>query len=133
MNAQHITSIASIDAFFASSLPGLAMCRAVTRMVAAIGPADVRVTKSQVSFRRRRAFAWVWQPGMYVRSDVPAVLSIALPHYDPSPRFKEVIPVTPGWWMHHLELRDGSRIDAEVRGWLTAAWDAADQVTREER
>lgn len=104
---------------------GLAVCRAVQDAVAAIGEAGVRVTRSQVAFRRRRGFAYVWRPGQYVRSDVPAVLSIALPRAVVSIRVKEVAHPSPGVWMHHVELGGPAEVDDEVVGWLTEAWAAA--------
>ena len=57
-------------------------------MVAGLGEASVATTKSQVAFRRRRGFAYAWRPGQYVTSDVPLVLSIALPHAVDSGRIK---------------------------------------------
>jgi hypothetical protein len=42
-------------------------------------------------------------------SDVPAVLSIALP---------SVVHPSPGVWMHHLELRGIGDVDDNVCGWL---------------
>ncbi|VXC23068.1 hypothetical protein ARTHRO9AX_220294 [Arthrobacter sp. 9AX] len=65
-------------------------------MVSGLGPVEVRVTKSQVSFRRRRGFAYVWRPGAYVRSAVPVVLSLALPCEEASPLFKEIAHPPPG-------------------------------------
>lgn len=62
----------------------------------------------------------MWRPAQYVRSDVPAVLSIATPQRLESPRFKEVVHPAPGTWMHHLEVREPAAIDAEVREWLRA-------------
>jgi hypothetical protein len=117
----------TIDTFFEGSTEGLALFRAVASLVEALGGAEVRVTTSQVSFRRDRSFAWVWRPGRYVRSDVPAVLSIALPRHDPSPRFKEVAHPSSRWWMHHLELRDVAQLDDEVCGWLAEARAAAER------
>ena len=113
------------EQFFAGSPSGLALYRAVAGVISSIGPAEVRVTKSQIAFRRRRGFAFVWRPGQYVRTDVPAVLSFGLPREVHSPRFKEVVHPAPGVWMHHLELRDQSQVDAEVRGWLAAAYESA--------
>jgi hypothetical protein len=104
---------------------GLAVCRAVEQTVSAIGDASVAVTKSQVAFRRRRGFAYVWRPGQYVASDVPAVLSIALPHEVVSDRFKEVVHPSSHVWMHHLELGDAAQVDDEVRAWLQEAYAAA--------
>ncbi|WP_183101083.1 DUF5655 domain-containing protein [Nocardioides pelophilus] len=110
---------------FAGSPEGLELYDAVARAVADIGEATVRVTKSQVAFRRRKGFAYVWRPGMYVRSNVPAVLSIALPRALESDRFKSVVHPSAHVWMHHLELTEKSQIDDEVRGWLLAAYDDA--------
>jgi hypothetical protein len=48
--------------------------------VSTIGDASVIVTKSQAAFWCRKGFAYVWRPGQYVDSDVPAALSIAQPY-----------------------------------------------------
>lgn len=115
----------AIEAFFDGSPRGLVLCRAVAEAVHSIGHADVRVTKSQVAFRRRRGFAYVWRPGRYVRSEVPAVLSIALPIRLDSDRFKSVVHPAPKVWMHHLELTDAAQIDDQVLGWLSDAYASA--------
>jgi hypothetical protein len=86
---------------------------------------EVRVSRSQVSFRRRRGFAYLWRPGAYVKSEVPVVLSLPLPYEAESPRFKEVAHPSPGIWMHHLELLDGSELDAEAAEWMRQAYDFA--------
>jgi len=104
---------------------GLAIFRRVQQAVSAIGEASVAVTRSQVTFRRRKAFAFVWRPGQYVSSGVPAVLSIAMPHEVTSNRFKEIAHPTPTVWMHHLELRDVSEVDDQVCGWLANAHENA--------
>ena len=90
-----------------------------------IGEASVAVSKSQVTFRRRKAFAFVWRPGQYVSSGVPAVLSIAMPQEVTSDRFKEIAHPAPTVWMHHLELRGVSEVDDQVRGWLVNAYENA--------
>ncbi len=114
-----------LEEFFDGSPEGRALYDVVERAVAGFGDVTVTVTRSQVAFRRRRGFAYVWRPGQYVRSDVPAVLSIALPHDVGSPRFKSVAHPSRGVWMHHLELRDAAQVDDEVRRWLRAAYDDA--------
>lgn len=103
----------------------LAVCREVQHVVSAIGAGSMRVTKSQVSFRRRKAFAFVWRPGQYVASDVAAVLSICLPEELSSGRFKEIAHPAPTVWMHHLELRGVRAVDDDVRGWLALAYENA--------
>lgn len=109
------------EELFAGHPDGLALYEVVARAVAEIGPSDIRATKSQVAFRRRAGFAFVWRPAQYVRSEVPAVLSIALPREIASPRFKEVAHPSATVWMHHLELTSAEQVDAEVRRWLTEA------------
>ncbi|WP_346927070.1 DUF5655 domain-containing protein [uncultured Arthrobacter sp.] len=110
---------------FSGSPRGLELFHAVEAMLAAPTPPAVRATKSQVAFRARRGFAYLWWPGRYLDSDVPAVLSIALPRRIGSARFKEVVNPSPGVWMHHLELHAVDELDAEVAGWLREARAAA--------
>lgn len=111
--------------FFAGHPEGLAIYAAVAAVIRTLGESEERVSRSQIAFRRRRGFAFVWRPAQYVRSDVPAVLSIATRQRLESPRFKEVVQPVPGTWMHHLEVRDPAAIDAEVRSWLELAYDGA--------
>ena len=99
---------------------------AVLRAAEGIGEVSVKATRSQVAFRRQRAFAWVWRPGQYLKGRVaPLVLTIALPWRDESPRWKQIVEPTPGHFTHHLELQDPADVDSEVEGWLRAAWQAA--------
>jgi hypothetical protein len=97
--------------------------RTVRRLLEEIGDVDVRITSSQASFRRRRGFAYVWTPSAWTDApDDVVVLSIALDHAIPSPRFKQVLEPAPGRWMHDLEVRSPGEIDDEVAGWLAQAW-----------
>ncbi|MDZ4090074.1 MAG: DUF5655 domain-containing protein [Arthrobacter sp.] len=110
---------------FDGSPRGLDLFHAVEKLLAAPTPPAIRATKSQVAFREKRGFAYLWWPGRYVASEVPAVLSIALPRRIPSARFKEIVNPSPGVWMHHLELHSEEELDAEVAGWLLEARAAA--------
>lgn len=110
---------------FSGSPRGLELFHAVEAMLAAPTPPAARATKSQVAFRERRGFAYLWWPGRYLDSDVPAVLSIALPRRVESARFKEVANPSPGVWMHHLELLTADDLDREVLDWLREAREGA--------
>jgi hypothetical protein len=110
---------------FAGHPEGQAVLDAVTAAVSGLDGVSVRATRSQVALRRRRGFAFVWRPGQYVASDVPAVVSVALPREVASARWKEVVHPSAGVWMHHLEVRDPAEVDDEVAGWLREAWAAA--------
>ena len=92
-------------------------------IIQSIGTAEIRVTKSQVAFRRNKAFAWVWIPGKYLRrKSAPLVLTFGFHQKDASSRWKEIVEPTPGRFTHHLELYSPNDIDDEVREWLREAW-----------
>ncbi len=115
-----------LDAFFAHHAPSRPLFDAVRAAVEAIGPSEVRVSTSQVAFRRRRVFAWAWLPGQYLHGPhAPLVLTVTLRRRDPSPRWKEVVEPAPSRFTHHLEVRTVAEIDDDVRGWLREAWQQA--------
>ena len=94
--------------------------------VADLGPFEIRTSKSQIAFRRKRGFAYLWLPGQYLRAPhADVVLSIALERHDRSTRFKEVVQPSPGRWMHHLELHGPDEVDEQVVDWLREAADQA--------
>ena len=116
----------TLDEFFAGQPDSRRIFETLRSAVDALGPAQIRVTKSQVAFRRRRAFAWAWMPGVYLRGKhAPLVLTLSLPRRDSSLRWKEIVEPAPGRFTHHLELRSTADIDDEVRSWLQEAWAAA--------
>lgn len=116
----------TVDEFLTGCEESRQLFEAVREMIATVGPADIRVTKSQVAFRRRTGFAFVWMPDMYLgRGDVPLVLTVGLRRRNDSPRWRQVVEPAHGRFTHHLELRAVSDVDHEVRSWLEEAWDAA--------
>jgi hypothetical protein len=107
--------------YFAGSSLGLAVHE---RVLAVLAPYDVqvRVGRSQVAYRRRRGFAWLWLPGRYLaRPSAELVLSVGLGRHDRSPHFKEVVHPARAHWIHHLEVRTAEDLDDEVAGWLREA------------
>lgn len=96
--------------------------------IEALGQVELRVTKSQIAFRRAKAFAWAWVPAKHLRRSnlAPLVLTLSFAARDGSPRWKEIVEPAPGRFTHHLELRSETEIDGEVRCWLRQAWEAAD-------
>ncbi len=116
----------TLEEFFAGQEPSKQIFEAVQQAIEAIGPAELRISKSQVSFRRRRAFAWVWMPGQYLHGkNAPLVLTLSFRQRDKSPRWKEIVEPAPGRFTHHLELYSTADVDNEVRSWLQNAWIAA--------
>lgn len=97
--------------------------RAVKELLEPIGPVGIRTTRSQVAFRRRRGFAYLWLPVAWARgAGVLVVLSIALTRQDPSPRWKQVAHPARDIWMHHLEVHTLGDLDDQVRAWLSEAY-----------
>jgi hypothetical protein len=113
---------AGVAEFFADHPLGVEVFDRVWPVVATWPDTAVRISRSQVALRRRRAFAWLWMPGRWLtRPEAEVVLSVSLGRPDPSPRFKEVVHPAPAHWMHHLEIGDVADLDDEVAGWLREA------------
>lgn len=115
-----------LDDFFAGQEQSNRIFETLHSAVATFGPVTVRVTKSQIAFRRQKAFAWAWMPGKYLRGKhAPLVLTLSLKRRDSSPRWKEVVEPAKGRFTHHLELFSATDVDSEVISWLHEAWEAA--------
>ncbi|WP_236828388.1 MULTISPECIES: DUF5655 domain-containing protein [unclassified Blastococcus] len=120
-------SRAASEEHFAGSPLGLAVLGRVREVVATLGGAEERASRTQVAFRRRRGFAYLWLPGRYVRHpSAEVVLSLVLGREDPSPRFLEVAHPAPAHWVHHLGLARATDVDDEVVTWLAEAAARAD-------
>lgn len=100
---------------------------AVRAAIVRFGGVEVCPTKSQIAFRHRTAFAWVWVPEQYLRGDglPPLVLTVGLRRHSHSSRWKQVVEPHRGRFVHHMELREESQLDTELLGWLREAYDEA--------
>lgn len=110
------------EEFFDGSETGLAVFAAIAAVIADLDGVVMRISKSQIAFRTGRGFAYVWRPSRYLKTNVPVVLSIALPVRVDSPRFKSIVNPARDTWMHHLELRESADVDHEVAEWLRMAY-----------
>jgi len=118
--------VLTLEEFFGDHDESRQLFDALLRLVNEMGPCEYRVTKSQIAFRRKKAFAWAWMPGKYLRRKAaPLVLSLSFPNRDPSPRWKQIVEPARGRFMHHLELYSTDNLDGEVAAWLRSAWMAA--------
>ncbi len=113
----------TVDEFFEGRPEAREIFTALQDAVDATGSAEMKVSKSQVAFRRRTGFAFAWTPDRYLSgTTAPLVLTVALRHRDGSPRWKSVVEPTPGRFTHHLELHEPEEVDSEVLAWLREAW-----------
>jgi Domain of unknown function (DUF5655) len=115
-------------ASFFSGRPDAFQLFEVIRALDIMDQVELRVSKSQVAFRRGRDFAWVWTPDRWLRGKTAPrlVLSVALPRRDNSTRWKQVVEPRPGQWMHHLEIWSATDIDGEVQSRLREAAESAE-------
>lgn len=128
-DAERMAVPGSPEAFFAGEPVAVGTWRVVHGVLAALGPVDVRVSRSQVALRRvsprGAGVAYLWVPGRYLGRGAPVVVSVVLGRQDGSPRWKEVVHPSPRHWMHHLEVTAPEQVDDEVAGWLREAWEHA--------
>lgn len=119
-------ALTAVGPFLAGTELGATAFGWMCGVVAGLGPATVRLTATQVAWRHRVGFAWLWLPGRWLaqpRAEV--VLSLGLRQRLDSARFAEVVEPYPGRFMHHLELRSPQDLDATLAGWVSAAYAAA--------
>lgn len=114
-----------LASYLADHPDSAALLDALRAALAAVGPTEEVVSRSQVAFRRRRTVVVAWAPGQYLGHGAPLVLTLSFDERDPSPRWKEVVEPHPGRFTHHLELERAEDLDDEVRAWLRRAWEAA--------
>lgn len=118
----------TLDESFTGGVLARRIFDALRVTIADIGASDLKVTKSQIVFRRRRAVAWAWIIGRYLRGDrAPLVLTIALSREDMSKRWTQIISPAIERYPHRLELQGPEEIDLEVRIWLHEAWSRAEK------
>lgn len=116
----------TLDDFFGDEQVARSIFDALAKEIARFGRASIRVSKSQIAFRRKKNVAVVWMPKMYLENPgAPLVLTLSFDWKDDSPKWKEITQISPKRFTHHLALRRVKDIDAQVKGWLHAAWEAA--------
>ena len=114
------------EEFFVDHPLGLSVFHKLQQAMNGFGDVQVRVSKSQLTFRRKRGFAYLWMPGQYLRNaTAEVVLSIALGRHDASVRFKQVVHPATKHWIHHLEIHAIGDVDGQVHNWMREAAERA--------
>ena len=122
----HPATAAEVAAWLDAAPVAAAAFTRVHAHLTGLGPVELRLAATQVSWTRRRGFAWLWLPRTWLGDrGAAAVLSLATSRRLASPRWKQVVELRPGLVMHHLELGAPDDVDAEVESWLTLAWQEA--------
>ena len=116
----------TLDKYFEGNEEARRLFDDLLERIESLGSVEIVVQKSQVAFRRNKAFAYAWRPGKYLHGrGAPLVLTLLLRRRDPSPRWKEVVEPAPGRFTHHMEIHSPSDIDDQVYRWLQEAWNQA--------
>jgi hypothetical protein len=111
------------DEFFAGYEQSRGLYSCLKSVITDLGQVEIRITKRQIAFYRRRAFAWAWIPARYMpQACVPLVLSLRLTRRNHSPRWKEIVEPAAGRFMHHLELSSADQLDSQMQAWLQEAF-----------
>jgi hypothetical protein len=106
--------------FFSKMPAALTLYEAAEKKILAMPNVQLEVKRSQISFRSRRVFAWIWLPIRRIknRPEIYIIMTFGLDHQIISPRIIEAIEPYPNRWTHHLIIEKTSDIDEEVMCWL---------------
>ncbi len=114
------------EAFFANREEQFSIYKAIRSAVKLLGPINIEVMKSQISFGAKRKFAWVWLPKAWARRPKNSlVLTIGLKRKISSYRIAEAIEPYPGRWTHHIIMESEDDLDEDVLSWLQEAYRSA--------
>lgn len=113
-----------IEAFFAGKPEAKALFMAVERKIQVIGPAIIKVSKTQISFATRTQFAWVWMPLPTDRKRPlhSLVLSIGCGRRIVHDQIVEAIEPYPGRWTHHVIIAEDADLTSAVDAWIREAY-----------
>lgn len=94
------------------------------RLLAACPDVEIKVSKTQISFKNPRIFAMVSLP-LHRRKGWPEVclvVSFGLGRQAVSPRIVSSVQPYPGRWTHHTLIEQPESVDDELMAWLDEAY-----------
>jgi len=96
----------------------------IREYIESLGPAEIEIMKTQISFGTKRKFAWVWLPQKWVgnRPEDSITLTFTWPEKISDSRIAEAVEASPGKWTHHIVIEKADQFDDVVKGWLSHAY-----------
>lgn len=94
------------------------------RVFSEIGPASIKVSKTQISFSNKYLFACVSFARIRKKKDCPdtfIVITLGLDHKIESSRIDVATEPYPGRWTHHILIAVPEEIDDELMRWVKEA------------
>lgn len=118
--------------FFAGKPEEEVLARQVlTWLLAELPGTDIRVQKSQITFRGRYNFGALSLPRRAQDKRAHALLlTLGLPARLDTDRVAVATEPYPGRWTHHILLTGPQDLDEELRGWVHAAYQFAETKGR---
>lgn len=103
-------------------LPVYEMLR--NRLVEKYGDTQVKVSKTQISFRNKHIFAMVSLPLRRIKNAPKdyMLVSFGLSYRLDSPRIFQAVEPYPNRWTHHVLIAHSEDIDAQLMEWLDASY-----------
>jgi len=93
----------------------------LAHLSAAFPDVTVKCDKTQAAFVRQTQFAWIWLPRTK-KDQGKLMVSFALPERNVVERMAWVASGRPGKYVHHVAVASPDEVDAELKGWLEAAY-----------
>ena len=86
---------------------------------------DIKVAKTQISFRSRYVFAMASLPWRRVKGwpESYLLVSFGLAYRKESPRIAQAVEAYPLRWTHHVLIQREEEIDGELLQWLREAYE----------
>ena len=104
---------------------GAALLRAFRKAANAAGrDVEERVTKSMISWKRKRAFASAYVKGRYLECSIDLLETVDHPH------LKAAFHTTKKVITHRFTLEKGEAVDTRMRAWLKRAYKVVGPGTR---
>ncbi len=114
------------ELLFFDPMPGaLGLYDALRAHLLALPGVEVKVAKTQITFKARYGFAFVSLRRMRGCPEVFLILTLGLGRRLSSPRVAVSVEPYPGRWTHHFILSDPGQLDDELLGWVREAYDFA--------
>lgn len=128
---------AGIADFFARDAALLPLFGELAKDITAQYPgSELIVQNSQLAFREKKAFCWVWLPIRAKFKDRPEhyfILTFGLNRLLDSPRIVSPAEPYPNRWTHHVIISKRDDLDEELLGWIKQAYDYSQQTISERR
>ena len=114
----------AVEDLFYGRPEALKLFNYVRQYIESLGPVKIEATKTQISFRIKKKFAWVWLPQIWIkkRSENSITLTFAVGRHIKHEQIVEAVETSPGRWTHHVYIENEYDLTDDVHKWLIEAY-----------